>query len=357
MATQILRDKNRNQIGEIETDGNGVQIARDVNRNIVGTYDPRFNTTYDRNRQRIGDGNLLASLVTSSQGNSSQGNSKLLWGVGGYLLGRMASKQPEREDDYVEEYETVTLDSSEIIKWAKRGDLLKLPLSTRLKALEILSQSGQEILRKYFDLYRERMKDVVSSISLPLEMRKRDRQKALEIESQSLDLSKESLDAEVILEKSLPPKMQRERNRLKGLEIVRKHLDSCKKSIDRRVIMIPWEIEIEVFFKSEKAVEDYSWSEECKLDDAKFYGIPVSPLISSLSQCDSIRENIENDSHLTEEQKLDLCMPLDRYRETLLQRGQSEGKCNNPEERKIKEEKYRERIVEIFQDNKTKRSA
>ena len=87
MATQILTDKNGNRIGEIETDSSGRQTALDVNGNRVGEYDPIYNTTYDKNHQRIGEGNQLSSLITSSRDNN-----KLLWGVGGYLLGRMTSK-------------------------------------------------------------------------------------------------------------------------------------------------------------------------------------------------------------------------------------------------------------------------
>jgi len=86
MSTQILNDNNGNRIGEIETDTNGVQIARDNNRNKVGTYDPKFNATYDRNDQKIGEGNLLASLIYSP-------HNKWAWGAGGFLLGSMASER------------------------------------------------------------------------------------------------------------------------------------------------------------------------------------------------------------------------------------------------------------------------
>jgi hypothetical protein len=73
-----------------------------VNGNRVGTYDPSSNITYDRSNQRIGEGNLLASLVVPSH--------NLPWGVGGYILGRLTaesdSRKIRRNNEYVEKYET-----------------------------------------------------------------------------------------------------------------------------------------------------------------------------------------------------------------------------------------------------------
>jgi len=91
MATRILRDKDRNPIGEIETDHNGIQIARDVNRNIVGAYDPTRNTTYDKNNNPIGEGNLLSSILVPPKHNT------LAWGVGGFLLGEMHANASRRQ--------------------------------------------------------------------------------------------------------------------------------------------------------------------------------------------------------------------------------------------------------------------
>jgi hypothetical protein len=106
MDRQILRDKNGNRIGEIETDGYGVQIARDVNNNRVGTYDPRFNKTYDRNGRCIGEGNLLASLLVPQK--RKDRDEPLLWGLIGYLLGSSALKTNLRRYVGEEGYETVT---------------------------------------------------------------------------------------------------------------------------------------------------------------------------------------------------------------------------------------------------------
>jgi hypothetical protein len=74
-----------------------------VNGNRVGTYDPSSNITFDRSNQRIGDGNLLASLIVQSHSN-------LLWGVGGFFLGNLTAESDSRKirknNEYVEKYET-----------------------------------------------------------------------------------------------------------------------------------------------------------------------------------------------------------------------------------------------------------
>ncbi len=62
MATQYLTKDGR-KIGEIQTDSNGRQILF-VNGQKVGEYDPRTNVTM-ANGRRVGEGNLLASLITS----------------------------------------------------------------------------------------------------------------------------------------------------------------------------------------------------------------------------------------------------------------------------------------------------
>jgi len=215
---------------------------------------------------------------------------KFGWFVAGLMLGELDRPQHhKKEDDYVEEYKTVTLNYSEIIKWVERGDMLKLPLSIRLKALEILEKSHP------------------------------------------LDLSLESIDARLILENSLPPK-------LKGKRVEAREKD-----------------DIEYEFK--KA----STSEEPKMSDdmLKYYGlsgISMLPQIESLISYDRTQKYIEHNSCLTKAQKRNLCKLRDKYRKIILQTAQSKGKCNNPEERNMKEKKYRERIVEIFQDNKIKRA-
>jgi hypothetical protein len=62
MADEILKDRNGNKIGRIETNGSK-QIIRDRNGNQLGTYDSRDNTTRDRNGNSVGKGNLLARFL------------------------------------------------------------------------------------------------------------------------------------------------------------------------------------------------------------------------------------------------------------------------------------------------------
>jgi hypothetical protein len=63
MAEHVLRDRNGNRIGAIETDSSGKQVGRDKNGNRVGEYDPKSDVTRDKNGNRIGTGNLLSSLI------------------------------------------------------------------------------------------------------------------------------------------------------------------------------------------------------------------------------------------------------------------------------------------------------
>ena len=105
MSTQIIRDQNGNRIGEIEIESDGRQVARDINRNRIGTYDPKLDATYNENFERISGGNTLSSLIMAPQQNNN-----LLWGAGGFLLGRLTSgtksTPPEKEIVYVPRYET-----------------------------------------------------------------------------------------------------------------------------------------------------------------------------------------------------------------------------------------------------------
>jgi hypothetical protein len=59
----ILKDKQGNRFGEIETDRDGRQIARDVYGNRLGYYEPRYDATYDKNGNRFGEGNQLSWLI------------------------------------------------------------------------------------------------------------------------------------------------------------------------------------------------------------------------------------------------------------------------------------------------------
>ena len=62
MATQELRDKYNNIIARIITENETLKIY-DKNHNFKGVYRPKDNTTYDRNGQYIGKGNLLLTLI------------------------------------------------------------------------------------------------------------------------------------------------------------------------------------------------------------------------------------------------------------------------------------------------------
>ena len=63
MSEQILRDRNGNPIGTMQTRPNGTVVGRDRSGNVVGEFDPKQNVTRDRNGNRVGDGNLVAALL------------------------------------------------------------------------------------------------------------------------------------------------------------------------------------------------------------------------------------------------------------------------------------------------------
>jgi len=63
MADQRLRDRTGNTIGFISTDNHGVQTLKNKQGNSIATYDPRTNITRTRDGNRVGTGNLLASLL------------------------------------------------------------------------------------------------------------------------------------------------------------------------------------------------------------------------------------------------------------------------------------------------------
>lgn len=63
MATQDLRDRNGSKIGQIETRSDGVQVLRDKNGSKLGEYNPRDNTTRNKNGGKVGTGNLLTTLL------------------------------------------------------------------------------------------------------------------------------------------------------------------------------------------------------------------------------------------------------------------------------------------------------
>jgi hypothetical protein len=64
MAEQTLKDRNGNKVGSTETRPDGTQIGKDRSGNKRGEYNPRANTTRDKNGNVFGQGNLLSTLIT-----------------------------------------------------------------------------------------------------------------------------------------------------------------------------------------------------------------------------------------------------------------------------------------------------
>ncbi len=62
MTEQVLRNKHGDRIGVIREE-NGVLVIRDKAGNRRATYDPKSNTTRDKNGNRYGTGNQLTSLL------------------------------------------------------------------------------------------------------------------------------------------------------------------------------------------------------------------------------------------------------------------------------------------------------
>ena len=62
MATQVLKDKIGNKIGEIR-EANGKFAIYDKIGNKRGEYDPKTNVTKDKIGNKVGSGNLLTSLL------------------------------------------------------------------------------------------------------------------------------------------------------------------------------------------------------------------------------------------------------------------------------------------------------
>ena len=65
MSTQTLKDSHYRTIGCIETRSDGQQVGKDAHYRICGYYDPKTNKTKDAHYRIVGEGNLLASLITS----------------------------------------------------------------------------------------------------------------------------------------------------------------------------------------------------------------------------------------------------------------------------------------------------
>ena len=66
MATEDLRDSGGRLLGRIETRSDGKQDGRDESGRLKGTYDPHSNETRDASGRLVAKGNMLSSLITSS---------------------------------------------------------------------------------------------------------------------------------------------------------------------------------------------------------------------------------------------------------------------------------------------------
>lgn len=60
--TQVLKDKTGRKLGEIR-EQSGRSVLFDHTGRKLGEYDPKTDTTKDASGRRVGEGNLLASLL------------------------------------------------------------------------------------------------------------------------------------------------------------------------------------------------------------------------------------------------------------------------------------------------------
>jgi len=60
---QTLKDSKFKIIGYIDTDNHGKQKILDAKFHTLGYYDPKTNYTTDEKFHRVGQGNLLTSLL------------------------------------------------------------------------------------------------------------------------------------------------------------------------------------------------------------------------------------------------------------------------------------------------------
>lgn len=61
---QVLKDRHGNIYARIEQRPNGMLVIHDKHGNIQGTYDPAHDVTKDKHGNKLGTGNLLATLVS-----------------------------------------------------------------------------------------------------------------------------------------------------------------------------------------------------------------------------------------------------------------------------------------------------
>ena len=64
MSRQTLKDSQFRVIGYIETRSDGIQVGKDKQFRVKGYYEPKTDKTKDAQFRVVGQGNLLASLIT-----------------------------------------------------------------------------------------------------------------------------------------------------------------------------------------------------------------------------------------------------------------------------------------------------
>lgn len=62
--SNVLKDKHGNIFAKIEERSNGHLVIHDKHGNVQGEYDPVRDVTKDKKGNKVGTGNLLATLVS-----------------------------------------------------------------------------------------------------------------------------------------------------------------------------------------------------------------------------------------------------------------------------------------------------
>jgi hypothetical protein len=63
MSTHMLRDRDYKRIGQINTLQDGKREIRDTVNHRLGYYDPDRDMTFDATGARVGEGDLLTTLL------------------------------------------------------------------------------------------------------------------------------------------------------------------------------------------------------------------------------------------------------------------------------------------------------
>jgi len=63
MDEQLLKDRDGRILGRISTQGNGLHQLRDASGNIKGFYDPKSDTTLNKDGSLAFRGNMLTALL------------------------------------------------------------------------------------------------------------------------------------------------------------------------------------------------------------------------------------------------------------------------------------------------------